>query len=592
MLKNILLGLRYLFFLSIIGHRGVFAFDCEQIVLSHHPTPTQPSKSYKTLHAIVLANAGNNFPSTKILADLLGIQAIDLVIPGSIASLQKKLFSLYKDRPISMELVDEIKQAVIKHYHDHGHPLVTVTAPNQELSSGSLQLIVQESCFGKVSVEGNEHFSSESLKKYIKLKSGDHIDEQTLIRNLNLINRNPFRHADLMYYPGEELGTTDLILRIKDRRTLRLYAGIDNTGVQTTGHNRLYAGINLGDVFKRGDIFGYQYTSSDDFSQFQAHTMQYTGALPWDHILNVYGGYSSVDAKLSRIQASVLQSDGSSTVFTRTARGQGYSGQASLRYLIPFFLSRYLLHDVIVGFDWKRMNNRTVFGGLFPIVGKNATLTQLVLGYVGDYQRSHYRLDFETNFYFSPASFLPDQTNHNYQSLTPKAKTHYIYWHGSLISLIKLPREFSLRLRSEGQISSANLLPSEEFGLGGYETVRGYSERVVNKENILLLSGEMRSPPIHLINRIKSRRKIPTDALQALIFIDYAVGRNKFSITPDSPPQDFPQQTEWLMGIGPGLRYTIDPFLTARLDWGFKLHKNKAIGQKSQKIHFAVTASY
>ncbi|WP_420421556.1 ShlB/FhaC/HecB family hemolysin secretion/activation protein [Simkania sp.] len=547
------------------------------------------SDSSHKLEAIVLVPRKENLLSEKKLKDVEGVEILDLDIPGGASGLAQKLQKIYQQNPLSIELIDEIKQTVATYFKDNGRPVVFVKAPDQELTSGKLQLIVTESQVGNVSVTGNKYFSNNCLRDQIKVNSGEPLDEKELIRNLNLINRNPFRHADMMYLPGTEPGITDITFHIADRRPYRFYAGIENTGVESTGRNRLFAGVNFGNMFWRGDVFGYQYTTSDDFHRFQAHTIQYTAGLPWGHLLNIFGGYSSVNTKLAVFAEGVLLADGSTRVVERSIKGDGYSGQASARYIIPFFLGRYLIHDLIIGFDWKRMNNRTIYGGPIPIAGDNATLTQFVLGYAGDYQRDSFRLDFETNLFYSPGTWLPDQTNEDYRSLTPKAKMNYVYWRGALIYLQKLPLDFSLRIRGEGQISSQNLLPSEEYGLGGYNTVRGYDERVVNKENIFLLSTEFRSPPLPVIS--KKWRKA-TDALQILVFLDYAVGRNKFSFFDSGTSEPFPKQTQWLMGAGPGLRYTLDPYLTARLDWGFKIHKNSVIGKQSQVAHFSVTASY
>lgn len=137
---------------------------------------------------------------------------------------------------------------------------------------------------------------------------------------------------------------------------------------------------------------------------------------------------------------------------------------------------------------------------------------------------------------------------------------------------------FSLSLLAKGQISSQNLLPSEQFGLGGYDTVRGYDQREVNKDGAILASAEARSPALPVV-------KPWNDAVQFLIFLDYGWGSDHNAI----PGQ---RKTDYLLGTGPGIRYTIEPYLTARLDWGIKLHKKANFGGGNTMIHFNITASY
>jgi hypothetical protein len=78
---------------------------------------------------------------------------------------------------------------------------------------------------------------------------------------------------------------------------------------------------------------------------------------------------------------------------------------------------------------------------------------------------------------------------------------------------------FTWVLRASGQFADARLLPTEQFGLGGYDTVRGYNERVVDGDDGWLLVNEIRTPHIPLGNL--TARTDGRDWLQGLIFCDY-----------------------------------------------------------------------
>lgn len=56
-------------------------------------------------------------------------------------------------------------------------------------------------------------------------------------------------------------------------------------------------------------------------------------------------------------------------------------------------------------------------------------------------------------------------------------------------------------VRSQGQIASRNLLSSEQLGLGGLYTVRGYDERILNTDNGLFLSGELALSSIQVLHK-------------------------------------------------------------------------------------------
>jgi len=72
--------------------------------------------------------------------------------------------------------------------------------------------------------------------------------------------------------------------------------------------------------------------------------------------------------------------------------------------------------------------------------------------------------------------------------------------------------------------------------------------------------------------------------LVLLAFLDYGVGRNH-----NLEPAE--KAVNWMLGVGPGLRYAIDSYLSLRVDWGFKLHKGD-YDSGDQRIHMAAIASF
>ncbi len=536
------------------------------------------------INAIVLIKNPNQIIRGSELLVTEGIVIKGVDIPGNRRDFEKEL-QPYLGKSLDMDNINDIKDSINAYFKMHAHPLILIQIPEQDVTTGVLQIVAMESCLGRVCVQDNKYFSSKKLANMVRVKPGQYIDESVLVRNLNLINRNPFRHANILYSPGVEEGTTDLILSVDDRRPLRLYAGYENTGVRATGHNRWYTGLNWGNAFGVGDIFAYQYTASDNISSFQAHTAQYIAPFRWGHVLNLMAGYSSVNAVLDEFE--VGQADG--TIQTQQMKNNGFALQGSARYIMPLYLTRNLLNDLVLGFDFKRTNNTVLFGDVgVPDFGKTVNLTQVVLGYIGDYDRTNFRLDFETNLYWSPGKWISDQTDADYQSLVPKAKNKWLYWRSAFAYLQRLPRDFSYFLKLEGQLSSANLLPSEDLSLGGWNTVRGYEQSVVNKENVILASTELRSPAYPIFSKGGRR---PADGFQVLAFLDYGYARNQFGF-PAVNGRTVEPKNLWLMGVGPGFRYMFDPYFAARVDWGFKLHKDRFIGTRPYIVNFNVTASY
>jgi hemolysin activation/secretion protein len=172
---------------------------------------------------------------------------------------------------------------------------------------------------------------------------------------------------------------------------------------------------------------------------------------------------------------------------------------------------------------------------------------------------------------------MSHQSNHAYSTVRPHALTRYFYGRGTLQFLRYFSKDWQCFLSMRGQGSTNTLLFSETLGLGGFDTVRGYDERQVNVDNGFLMTLEGRFPSFSIIKK--------KDSLRALLFFDLGTGNNHHK-TPANP------KSATLIGVGPGLRYDLHQWLTARFDWGIQLLKAPQNEKLHQRVHFSVIGSY
>jgi len=502
------------------------------------------------------------------LRSVKGLHAADVDIPGGVVPLEKVLNPIYLDQPVGPETISQLKQAIATYYRNYGRPIVSVLVPEQDVTDGVLQLVVTEGRVGKVSVEGNRWFSSERLEDYMSLKPDEFIDEDKLIADLGFINRNPFRRADVIYAPGEEPGQTDIRLLTADRFPLRVFAGGENSGVYATGRQRWVGGFVWANAWGLDHVMSFQYSTSANFNKFQSYSGSYEIPLPWKHAASISGGFSEVHATIRSF---------------RQMANHGNSAQISGRYRIPMRHRIGWEGELSFGADWKRTNNTVEFGGLSqPVIAQNANLFQIAAAYSGGIEYSFLRLSMDVEIFGSPFEFLPNQSTAVYDALVPGANVRYLYGKSSWAFLFRLPQDFSFSLIARGQLSSGNLLPMEQYGIGGYNTVRGYEERQLNYEQALLASAEFRTPAIGIIKRYKTKIN---DGLQLLAFCDWGWGSHHTQIQ-GSP------NTDSLAGAGAGARYSVQDWLTARLDLGYQIRTKVSFTGGPAMLHFAVMGSY
>jgi hemolysin activation/secretion protein len=139
-------------------------------------------------------------------------------------------------------------------------------------------------------------------------------------------------------------------------------------------------------------------------------------------------------------------------------------------------------------------------------------------------------------------------------------------------------------IRGGGQIANGNLIPSEQLGVGGYNTVRGYDEREANGDRGFVVSTELRSPAYSILGRVP-KWQMP-DQLQFLAFMDYGLAE---SVEPQTD-----ETTSHLWSVGGGLRYTINRYLSFRFDYAVQMRDSKAPvpSDYGSRAHIGVVASF
>lgn len=527
----------------------------------------QPEHKKGTLYGMVLVGSKADFHRAGV-SSFFGVEINDLQIPGGAKNLKKLLENDFIGKPLNTELIKEIKHKIVSYYRKNNHPVILVDVPQQDVTNGTLQVVVVESAVGKVEFKGNEWFSSELLDSYVHLKPKDPINKKELMRDLAFMNRNPFRRTDVLFSAGEQEGTTNIDFITKDRLPFRIYAGADNTGMPQTDNARLFAGFNWGNAFGCDQLLTYQVTASPDFHRFLSNTIDYVAPLPWRHSVHIFGGYTTIHPKIQDFHS------------------EGKSAQVSFRYDMPFYPNgEDYLNEFTLGFDYKYTNNDLQFLDFKfqdPLFGQ-VNVTQLVAGY--SFSRKFPKNDFllYSHVFYSPGEWLPHQTPHAFGSLRHGTNSHYVYGRFAFSDTYYLPKNFSIYGLARFQVSSAPLIPSEQFGLGGYDTVRGYEERQVNADNAVCVNLEIRSPKFSIFDSLLNKKV--GDELTILVFGDYGYGVNNLHFFAED-------KSATMASVGPGLRYRVNRYFSARLDIGFQLHHTRFHHNAESKVHVGAMLSY
>lgn len=527
------------------------------------PSPDRDAVLVDALKGIIFIDDAN-----KLIIGQITKQGI--VINGELELLDRdnfqQRFEQFLQQPITLNLLDKITREVVRYYREHDRPVVDALAPEgQDITEGVLQIAVILGKRGEVRVEGAEHFSEEKLASTVRLKTSDTITQRELEEDIAWLNNNPFRTVNVLFERGQEFGQTDLVLDVEDRFPFRVYGGVEDTGTELTGLRRWLAGFNWGNVFGLDHQLNYQYTSSFESNILKAHSFNYVAPLPWRHTATLFGAYS--------------KSDPDPTTAGFNLDGENY--QLGFRYNIPLKKYKALNHEMALGYDFKRSNNNLDFGGL-SVFSTFTNISQFSFSYNGSVQDRYGASSFSSTVYISPGDMMGDNRDVEFAASRSLASADYIYSRFNFNRVTRLPKKFTWVAELQFQVSTNNLLGSEQFGIGGYQTVRGYNAYDAVGDEGILIKNEIRSPATTLLKRMKI--DVPQEELQFLWFLDYGSVKNVDLLANESGTD--------LMSTGIGLRYSIAPYLTLRADYGWQLKALSTTASRGSRLHAGFVLSY
>lgn len=457
--------------------------------------------------------------------------------------------------------------------------------------------------------------SSEYLLRSSQLK-GRIVDTEEIEALITGINRSPwvrlnrpvehpFRDVRVSFeQPATDVvGTTDLVFGVDDKRPLKFFTGVDNTLTEMTGENRFFLGAAWYDAFLlgRNHQLGAQIFSALDPDELIGFSVNYS--IPWqdqrfDQFTELFASYADSRAEVM-LGGIPSDSTGASIIFGgrhylelpellgATELTQPLMDKRPYQWAKPEREAMGLHHEVGAGFDFKSSDNNLEFGGS-TVAESPADIVQLVLEYNARQTDPTGETSLTTQLYISPGDLTGDNSDEAFNPLRLDAQAAYVY------TRLRLEREQDLPFTGNlggmmlhgaltGQYASSNLLASEQLGLGGFSSVRGYPERALRGDLGIVCNLELFSPEFHPANdwfKFKT-----TDTLRFLMFVDYAHGESV-----DENAADPLDDAADLISAGVGVRYEYDDTLRLRLDYGFRLEDLPAAADNTDNgaAHFGL----
>ena len=506
--------------------------------------------------AAKVAVAGEPGPETKVLVKEFRITGTE-AIPA--AELQP-IVAPFIGKEMDLAELRKVADSITNEYRARGYNLARAIVPEQDLSGGVVEIRVLEARIGKITVEGNKYYSTPFIEGAFAGIMGYKAVKQSTIEEtlLRLRDQYPDLKVTAALKAGDDPGTTDIVISAPDAFPVHFTLDYNNYGVTTVSRHILGTELDVVDPWI-GSHFNFRENTGFDPEQTNNRRASYT--LPINNYGTQFGGYFANGDFAVGGEFSVLN-------LTGKALGWG------LFLTHPFFQTRFNKLYGQVGFDYR--NSDLFSDGATSSVDKIRVL-RAGINYEG--------ID-TTGLTFASAYILQGlgqafggSPNDNPQSSRLGAGDSFTYAVFNLLRVQSFTSYLRGIIRMTGQVTSAALVASEQFGLGGPDTVRGYQFRQVLGDNAFNLGTELRVLPIP-----------DNEILQLSMSYDYGFVQYRKPV-----PEGVPK-FQGLMGYGPGIRLNVpfelwsrSNYFSVRFDVGFPISPSKN-SENTRPVYYVQTA--
>ncbi len=409
-------------------------------------------------------------------------------------------------------------------YTGRGYSAVRVSVPEQDIRSGQVRLRVVEARIRRVRVQGNRFFDEKNVKAGLpSLKEGTSPNTRAIGQDAQLVNENPAKQVSVALQAADDPGQVDATVRVTDENPSRVSVFADNTGTPKTGNLRTGLGYQNANLFNGDDVVNAQVlTSPGHASDVKVFGAGYrVPVYKWSGGVDVLAGYSSVS---SGTVQDLFNVSGKGTVF-------------GLRYTQLLGRIDTYEHRVAFGLDYRAYKNSVTLVGTTVSLVPDITVHPVSLTYSGRSSQVGRDLSFNISYSHNiPGGNKGDQAAFDEPGQRLGASANYSIWRAGFALSQLLPSDFIMRAGASGQQTYDLLIPGEQFGMGGADSVRGYYERETASDNGLRFSLEGYGPDFG--SWIGSNWRA-----RALVFYDAARGH-------DNAPERGPENKLGSYGLG------------------------------------------
>ena len=475
----------------------------------------------------------------------------------------------HSGQKLSFEQLLRARSAITQLYIKCGYITSGAILPPQTPAdhNNTVTIKVAEGSLEDIEVTGSRRLNSSYVRSRLARAGSAPFNQERLLRGLRLLqlNNDLIRRISANLQAGTRPTTSILRVEVTEADTFDVTLDLNNNRSPSVGTFQRGITFNQANLSGLGDALSVSYNNTDGSNGVAG---SYTIPVnPRNGTIGLRGSYTN--SHVIEYPFDVLDIEAESSYYEVSFRQPIFQ--------IPRQSGR--TDELALGLSFSRQENQTELGindvGPFPlsIGADNQGRTRVsALRFTQDWLSRMPMQVLAARSQFSLGLDLLDATVNE----DPLPDSRFFAWRGQGQWVRQLDDRGTLLLaRADMQLTGDSLLPLEQFGLGGQDTVRGYRQDAVLTDNGVRGSVEVQFPI--LPDRAGSLYLVP--------FLDAGTGWN---VNPSTNPKD-----DTLIGTGIGLLWKMGNNLTAQVDWGIPLVSIDSEGRTWQEsgLYFSIRYS-
>lgn len=372
-----------------------------------------------------------------------------------------------------IQTIQNITDKINALYQKDGYIAAAKPSENDP-NRGIIQINITESYLKNIRVEGTQQLKSYVLNR-LQLSNTEIINTAKIEDKLRLLKQDSLFTDVIATIKPLNNHEKELVVTVKEAPTVAANVSVDNFSPATVGSERVNVGLNYRNLTGLGDEFSANSTISN------------TGgnklfAVGYQVPLNAMNGSLQLSAtfnstKVTQSPFDVLNIQGEKQIyeiFYRQPLIRSSTEELALSLGLSIDNGQTFIFDKPTGF------------GFGP--DKDGVSRTSVVAFRQDYRKSDISGNWFLGSEFKIGTGLFNPTTND----SPVPDGYFLNWSGSLQREQRLSDSNSLLVRANAQITPDSLLPSQQFIIGGGQSVRGYRQNARSGDNGLSLSIEDR----------------------------------------------------------------------------------------------------